>query len=201
MIGVKIPDVFVVLNEQHSLLPEQEELLDREFGAGKWKIYSVPQQGWTLNQMFEVIPILAKARAVVFASPVPFVLGQLSYLKGKNPDYPEVYVFHNDNREKKELPGGKIVYTVAKHGWKLLNVSLYHPRETKELRELEERKDLELITDSQEVRHIWEMVGAPGEESEPTGALVKISDGDYEEVWFTWWSAPYDLSARYERWL
>jgi len=31
-----------------------------------------------------------------------------------------VHIFHNDNREKKELPNGKIIHTVAQKGWVLV---------------------------------------------------------------------------------
>lgn len=32
-----------------------------------------------------------------------------------------------------------------------------------------------------------------------TGALVRVEDGDYAEVWVTEWSRPYASSAVYER--
>lgn len=32
----------------------------------------------------------------------------------------KVLIFHNDNREKKELPGGKVVSVVSQTGWQLI---------------------------------------------------------------------------------
>lgn len=39
------------------------------------------------------------------------------------------------------------------------------------------------------------------DEEEPTGAVVLVGDGDYDEVWFNWSPKPYLLSAMYERYL
>lgn len=33
----------------------------------------------------------------------------------------------------------------------------------------------------------------------PTGVLFEIGEGDYSEVWFTWYRAPYRLDSVYER--
>ena len=66
---------------------------------------------------------------VIFASPVPYMLMRLSDLAAQCIDpntgtkayaLERVYVFHNDNREKKELPNGKIIQTVASTGWILV---------------------------------------------------------------------------------
>ena len=47
----------------------------------------------------------------MFASPVPALIA-LAQRAGV-----EVKVLHNDKREKKELPNGKIIMTVAQAGW------------------------------------------------------------------------------------
>jgi uncharacterized protein (DUF111 family) len=47
---------------------------------------------------------------VIFVSPIPALMKLMRHWK----------VFHNDNREKKELPNGKIIMTVAKKGWVLV---------------------------------------------------------------------------------
>ena len=107
-------NVLVVLNEQHKLLAEQEKILNKQY-FNNWGIYSVPANGWTLEEQKEHLKKLAEADVVVFASPIPFLLKELAK-RGK----PEILVFHNDKREKKELPGGKIVFTVAEEGWELV---------------------------------------------------------------------------------
>lgn len=52
---------------------------------------------------------------VIFVSPIPYLIKFLAGSTGT-----DVYVFHNDNREKKELPDGRIIQTVAKTGWQLV---------------------------------------------------------------------------------
>jgi hypothetical protein len=101
----------VVLNEQHNLMDEQRSILD---GLFDWTIKPVPASGWSLSQMRGVIQELkAFDGEVVFASPVPaLLLG----MEGRG------FLFHNDRREKKELPNGKIIMTVAQTGWQLISV-------------------------------------------------------------------------------
>jgi hypothetical protein len=101
----------VLLNEQHSLLEEQRGILD---GLFDWTIKAVPSSGWTLSQMREVLQELkAFDGEVIFASPIPaLIMG----MEG------EGLLFHNDHREKKELPNGKIIMTVAQTGWQLVSV-------------------------------------------------------------------------------
>lgn len=111
----------VVLNEQHTLLKEQEEILYN------WELLSVPAEGWTLEQMpFEVIfDHMEKEGVVVFASPIPALLIYAAKKAGMTITAGEqteslVFVFHNDKREKKELPNGKIISVTAKEGWVLV---------------------------------------------------------------------------------
>ena len=116
----------VILNEQHSLLPDQIRALDEQFSS--WEILPVPASGWTQVEMAEVgRPLCEKAAPGVFVSPVPVLLGVLAgkcdlhWSHGHRPF--EVWVMHNDLREKKELPGGKIIQTVAQTGWELVCVA------------------------------------------------------------------------------
>ncbi len=101
----------VVLNEQHNLMDEQVSILDNLFD---WDIKAVPSSGWSLSQMRGVLKELkAFDGEVVFASPIPaLIMG----MEG------EGLLFHNDRREKKELPNGKIIMTVAQTGWQLVSV-------------------------------------------------------------------------------
>jgi len=50
---------------------------------------------------------------IVFVSPIPYMVKELA--KDAN-----VLVFHNDRREKKQLPNGKIIQVVAETGWQLV---------------------------------------------------------------------------------
>jgi hypothetical protein len=101
----------VVLNEQHSLLEEQRGILD---GLFDWTIKPVPSSGWSLSQMREVVQELKSFDGeVVFASPVPALL---MGMEGRG------FLFHNDKREKKELPNGKVIMAVAQTGWQLVSI-------------------------------------------------------------------------------
>ena len=106
--------VKVILNEQHQLLINQDEILTEKYGEGKWKILPVPASGWTLAEMEAVTESLKSetvCETVCFASPIPALM-KLVASGGI-----EFFVLHNDRREKKELPGGKIIMTVAQEGW------------------------------------------------------------------------------------
>lgn len=124
--------VFVILNEQHTLMEEQKNILNERFGM--FEIVAVPSEGWTAKEQQQVCKTLVETEGgctVVFASPVPVLLKLASYWSGfgtagadmGSPLYgcgTEVLVFHNDKREKKELPNGKIIMIVAATGWELI---------------------------------------------------------------------------------
>jgi hypothetical protein len=121
------------MNEQHSLMKQQEVVLREQLGD--FEFLHVPAAGWTLEQQKEVAQeVLNMGKVnVVFASPVPLLLASLSFASGYGKagndtgqafvgDNVTVFVLHNDVREKKELPNGKVVFTVAKEGWQLVKV-------------------------------------------------------------------------------
>ena len=111
----------VIMNEQHSLLPEQEKILNEKFN-NSWEFMKVPADGWALYQMREkIMEIIDKSTVdnnifVVFVSPIPYMLK----IMVSSSSVKETFVFHNDNRIKKELPNGKIISVVAETGWCLL---------------------------------------------------------------------------------
>lgn len=124
----------VIINEQHSLLPEQESILQKMFG--EWETLSIPAEGWSYGQILNYArEQFGKAprgtweeptRNYVFVSPVPLLIRELT--RYECTPYPEetyisgihVYVFHNDRREKRELPDGRVISVVAKEGWLLV---------------------------------------------------------------------------------
>lgn len=122
----------VIINEQHKLLDEQKKILEEKYEV--YEVLQVPAQGWTLQEMDEIIDRLTSKEVrgnkrlldIVFVSPIPYLLVQLTRKEVDwMPEYAEetgikVKVFHNDNRIKKELPNGKIIQTVAETGWQLL---------------------------------------------------------------------------------
>lgn len=120
----------IFINKQHTILPDQERVLDLEYGKGNWDFIFVPKEGWTWEQQIEEASHFVKIAGesmkdrgekmtAVFLSPIPGLLSTLSKIEGRYQSL-EVRVFHNDNRVAKELPGGKIVHTVAPTGWILV---------------------------------------------------------------------------------
>ncbi len=118
----------VVINESHKLLVEQAEILNKEYD--KIEYLKVPASGWTLEDMDEdILPrlrhYLHNEGDIVFVSPIPYLIKSLSgeywfhIGQGYNP-IGCVRIFHNDKREKIELPNGKIIHKVADTGWRLV---------------------------------------------------------------------------------
>jgi len=123
---------YVIINENHSLLPEQQRILEEKF---EYEIIPVPATGWTLEEMKKkaesicykaagaevqyvgqgrkvvYFPAKSPGNAVIFVSPIPYLLKELA-VRSIRPDYGElatyraydVLVFHND----------------AKKGWQLI---------------------------------------------------------------------------------
>jgi len=115
---------FVILNEQHSLLPDQEKVLNEAFT--ELEIVSVPAEGWTAEEIRKRSEYLvikcyqAKGKAaVVFASPIPLMIMEMVRFSHYY-EWLQVKLLHNDARVKKEIPGGKIITTIAMEGWQLL---------------------------------------------------------------------------------
>lgn len=117
----------VILSEQHSLFPQQRWLLDATYES--WVIFPIPAEGLKKEEIFSLADQMeeemTKGIQVVVGSPIPLLLNLLSWEAGRlteegaGGEY-SVAVFHNDYRDKKELPGGKIIQVVAKEGWELL---------------------------------------------------------------------------------
>lgn len=104
----------VIINEQHSLLEEQEKILNERFSSG-WELFKIPSEGLTIEQQKEIVENFLNMGeiTVIFCSPVPFLLKEISHFSGygkcgnevgvgvRGYGIAEVLVFHNDNREKK----------------------------------------------------------------------------------------------------
>jgi hypothetical protein len=120
----------VIINEQHTLMAEQRQILDTKYD--KWEFVKVPAEGWTLNEQKEQSQKLQSDSVdIIFASPVPYLLCSCTYLFGfsMGMEYcpspaSEVLIFHNDIREKKEIPGGRIINVVSQTGWVLVSSTL-----------------------------------------------------------------------------
>src|SRR5690554_5729844 len=125
--------VKVIINEQHTLMEDQERILNEKFGT--FELMKVPAEGWTLAEQIEIAESFEDSDTdhVVFASPVPALLAKaaafsahasLAYAAntGRIIEYPAIWVLHNDRRDKKELPCGKVISVVAWEGWELVRI-------------------------------------------------------------------------------
>ena len=117
---------YLIINEQHSLFEQQENILKN---FDEIETIKVPAAGWTLEQLknFEVDNKLQSRDTVIFASPIPFLIKELTSqlvcpdMSGDNIGLKyNVLVFHNDKRDKLELPNGKIINRVSAEGWMLV---------------------------------------------------------------------------------
>lgn len=125
----------VVINEQHTLLDEQAELLRSKYNSIEF--VKIPACGLTANEQEKLAYEIHKQVGqgllwpknppdVVFVSPVPYLLKrlvQMAMVGGMDCTVDERYkvlIFHNDNREKKELSGGKVISIVSQTGWQLI---------------------------------------------------------------------------------
>ena len=110
----------VIINKSHTLLPEQEFLLNNEFNANNWERFNVPIDGLGKQKMKEICEDILNndVCGIVFASPIPYMM-KLLFEKTINTNI-EIKVFHNDNRDKVELPNGRIIMKVSQTGWELL---------------------------------------------------------------------------------
>jgi hypothetical protein len=116
---------YLIINEQHQLMPEQVEILAQQIG--KYHTLKIPASGLTRSQLesFTVDNGILYNDTIIFASPIPYLIKLLSsqltltFNESIKHSY-NVLIFHNDTREKKELPNGKVIMTVAQTGWELI---------------------------------------------------------------------------------
>lgn len=120
----------VVINEQHSLMDAQVDILKENFDY--WEEVRVPASGWDSDDiMYETSKLEG---TVVFVSPIPQMIKYCSIdaaiKEARNYDHggilPEpmskclrCMIMCNDQREKKELSNGKIIHVVSQKGWYL----------------------------------------------------------------------------------
>lgn len=124
--------VFIIINEQHSIMEDQKKVIQEKFPNAKLEKVAIPAKGLNLQEISELsFNLYHKAvredAVIIMASPIPAMIKNITamiyQIEGesqgiaKNTD---IFILHNDRREKKELPNGKIVFTVAKEGWQLV---------------------------------------------------------------------------------
>ena len=114
----------VVINEQHSLLPDQIRALDENYADG-YELHKVPSDGLTLSQQDTLAQELVNSKYddIVFASPIPALIILCSRYDTAGREWVRIRVLHNDKRVAKEIDtpqGKKIIHTVAPDGWQIV---------------------------------------------------------------------------------
>jgi len=113
--------IIVIKNETHQLFDEQQMLIEQlaTNADEDIKVLEVPADGWDLQEMDRILEnfesYYADDTKFVFVSPIPYLLKETAKRYGDR-----TLVFHNDHREKKELPGGRIIQVVSSTGWQLI---------------------------------------------------------------------------------
>lgn len=105
--------VKVIINESHEMFDEQEQILRVMFD--NFDLVHVPKEGWKIEEILTMLEYFEKEdseQVLVFVSPIPsmIVLATTAFSF-------DVHVFHNDKREKVELPDGRVISKVAETGW------------------------------------------------------------------------------------
>ena len=122
----------VIMNEAHSLLSEQEKILKEKFKT--YEFFNVPKNGWSKEDQLRIAKQLVNEGGnIIFISPVPVLLSLIAFYKGYGQAGIEtgqpfigcdinLFLFHNDQRVKKELPDGRIIQVVSPTGWQLVEI-------------------------------------------------------------------------------
>ena len=95
---------YLIINEQHQLMPEQVEILAQQIG--EYHTLKIPASGLTRSQLesFTIDNGILYNDTIIFASPIPYLIKILcNRLTFENELAYNVLIFHNDTREKKEL--------------------------------------------------------------------------------------------------
>ncbi len=121
----------IIINEQHSLLPQQSGLIRKELGE-EIELKKIPAEGINRKEIETMVKDLNKLNNVniVILSPIPLLLGRLAHHQGElqtlamygGSSENHVYILHNDQREKKQLPNGVVRSVVAQEGWELIHI-------------------------------------------------------------------------------
>lgn len=115
--------IFVVINEQHKLLPAQEEEISRVFGEDiELEFVKIPADGLKIHEMDSMVEEwLFNGSTILFVSPIPYMIREYAERRilGSRSSK-KIFLFHNDKREKSELPDGRVIYKIAQDGWKIV---------------------------------------------------------------------------------
>lgn len=143
----------VIINEQHAIMEEQDALIRRKLGnlelvdnpnmtpmvnnqgiVGNYEVVKIPSEGLNRQEIEKLTEQLIqdaiiRGDDIVVMSPIPLLLAKLTAEIAKyNAEYEDamtggIYIMHNDRREKKELPDGRVLSVIASTGWELIEIA------------------------------------------------------------------------------
>ena len=137
--GVKL---FLILAENHSILPEQQHLIEKEGNKlnSNWVGLVYPREGFSSKELNDIMAEIEgevvsqphyEHYEFIFISPIPYFLSKLSNLSGwldkqyeDKGDTPimETSFFHNDHKKLISNDGHKR-WQPEKWGWELISSS------------------------------------------------------------------------------
>lgn len=121
--------IYLYMNEQHSLLPVQKQLLTDKFGDKAIITVLIPSEGWDKAQIHEQVMKINFGDEVVILSPVPVLVGWMAAeaVQGDHGGKFGLYCFYNEKRIAKEVtnPDGttRIAHVLQPDGWELVTIN------------------------------------------------------------------------------
>ncbi len=111
----------VVINERHTLIPEQVKLLDLQFGSGKWKTVEIEDQQWSLVYYDQLIRYIAYMNPsnVVFISPNGYMVAKMTH-ESCSLGY-RIWVMHSNDRVEIAFKD-RVKYVPDRNSYRLLAI-------------------------------------------------------------------------------
>ena len=93
----------VVINERHSLIMDQTNILNEQFGKGNWELVIIEDEKWSEKYLNELQNQLEHdCQNVAFISPCPLLIAEMSYYSGlfkdRGHEYPMIWIMHSNNK-------------------------------------------------------------------------------------------------------
>lgn len=93
----------VVINERHSIIMDQSNLLNETFGKDNWEVVQIEDEKWSEEYLTNLRYELEEGcRNVVFISPCPFLIAEMSFYSGlfkeRGEFYPMIWIMHSNSK-------------------------------------------------------------------------------------------------------
>ncbi len=115
----------VVINARHTMIDQQEDLLDLKFGRNGWDVEEINDCRWEKSYYDQLIDHIEERKydAIVFISATSYMIASFSFTYGRclavGEKYPEIFVMHSDERVERKFSYG-VRYIPDKNSYRLL---------------------------------------------------------------------------------